>query len=36
MLVERYVKHLETQVQTAPQHWFNFIPFWRQLESERA
>lgn len=35
-LVERYVKHLETQVQTAPQHWFNFIPFWRQLESERA
>jgi predicted LPLAT superfamily acyltransferase len=35
-LVERYVKHLEKQVQTAPQHWFNFIPFWRQLESERA
>ncbi|MDQ3230585.1 MAG: glycosyltransferase family 2 protein [Pseudobdellovibrionaceae bacterium] len=35
-LVERYVGHLETQVQTAPQHWFNFIPFWQQLESEGA
>jgi predicted LPLAT superfamily acyltransferase len=35
-LVERYVGHLEKQVQTAPQHWFNFIPFWRQLESEGA
>jgi len=32
-LVERYVGHLERQVQTAPQHWFNFIPFWRQLET---
>lgn len=32
-LVERYVGHLERQVQSAPQHWFNFIPFWQQLET---
>ncbi len=32
-LVERYVNCLETQVQSAPQHWFNFIPFWQQIES---
>jgi predicted LPLAT superfamily acyltransferase len=36
VLVERYVGHLEKQVHAAPQHWFNFIPFWRQLESEGA
>jgi predicted LPLAT superfamily acyltransferase len=32
-LVERYVVLLENQVQQAPQHWFNFIPFWQQLET---
>lgn len=32
-LLQRYVRALEKRVTEAPQHWFNFFPFWQQVES---
>lgn len=32
-ILQRYVKALEDRVTEAPQHWFNFFPFWRQVNS---
>ncbi len=32
-LLQRYVRALEEQVRTEPQHWFNFLPFWQQARS---
>jgi predicted LPLAT superfamily acyltransferase len=31
-LLERYVAALEREVQRAPTHWFNFFPFWANVE----
>jgi len=31
-LLRRYVMTLEKQVAAAPTHWFNFFPFWTNLE----